>query len=384
MIDFLILGADGQQGTIATRKLLQEGFSVVCSDIYFSDPLREVIANTPVRFEFCDHRNKESLDQLVKKTMPRVIINAADDFYNDTVFDICLANRVNHIDFGSDIAGTMRRLKRHDEFRNAGIIAVMSCGSVPGIGSVMTKFLIESHGLHEIDRIESGFAWASNMVDFVPPFFLFIVLLELSLPADIIEHHTIRQIPPLSVSDVRNFPLVGEQKIYAVSHSEIGSYQYYFNPRHMIFWAGFPAHSMNVIQALISAGLNRNTPIRVIADSGAVDIHPCDFLTAIAKTIKTPEGYEEKEFLWSKVDGYTLTGEKRSLSMGCLVPPLRGWEKYGCNVDTAFPGVAIAKMIYSGQIYTPGVYCPEAIVPCEQFFNQMTTYGFSFTTENVP
>ena len=57
--------------------------------------------------------------------------------------------------------------------------------------------------------------------------------------------------------------------------------------------------------------------------------------------------------------------------MECLVPPLKGWEEAGCNIDTGFPAVIIAKMIKDGIITERGSFAPEAVVPEKDFFEEL-------------
>lgn len=195
-IHILILGADGQQGVIATRYLTLKGYNVACADIY-TDNLMEEVLKLPVRpdIDICDHRDLTSLKALMRFHRPAVVLNCANDFYNDNVTAACLSTKVHCVDLGSDIAGTRRRLNRHKEFKAAGLTYIMGCGSVPGIGSVMLRRLAES--FHRLETAEAGFAWDSNMPDFVPPFFLYVVLLELSRPADMMKDGKLTTVPPV-------------------------------------------------------------------------------------------------------------------------------------------------------------------------------------------
>ena len=61
--------------------------------------------------------------------------------------------------------------------------------------------------------------------------------------------------------------------------------------------------------------------------------------------------------------------------MECLVPHVKGWEMHGCNIDTGFPAVIIAKMIKDGVIRECGSFAPEAIVPERPFFAELRKKG---------
>ncbi len=381
-IDFLVMGADGQQGIISSRFLKKRGYGIRCSDIYRDNIYRDMDDMGGVDFSFCDHRHPCQINEIISTFKPRVVLNCANDLYNDDVLEACIRNKVQYVDLGSGIPDTKRRLARFADAADAGITAIMGAGSVPGIGSVMMRSI--SHDMTTIESAEGGFAYDSNRPDFVPPFFLYITLWELSLPVAVLCNGEITTIPARSVSRMKNFKLIGDQLLYAVSHSEIFSYHHYFSEKglkDMMFYAGFPEHHRNVLDALIRVGLAVDRTIPVITSKGEVAVHPSDFLNAMSKYMFYPDGYTEAETLWARATG-VMAGRKVSNTMSCIVPPISGWEKYGSNVDTGFPAAVMAEMVLAGLPH--GVYCPEGIIPCDEFFGRMREVGFSFETEITP
>ena len=383
--DILVLGADGQQGILSTLFLLSRGYKIACSDIY-QETFRKETRGSSVPFSFCDHRDTGQIIKLLRRFRPKMVLNCANDFYNENVCDALLSERVSCVDFGTDIARTQSRLGRFNDFKKAGLTLIMGCGSVPGIGSVMMRHL--SGMFERMDSAEAGFAWNSNEPDFVPPFFLYVVTLELSQPVAVMSGGKMQLLPPLHSRRTQEFPMIGEQVVYMVSHSEVFSFHHYFEHlglKNVRFFAGFPAHSRSVIDALIKLRLNQEEPLTVATETGRVSITPCDFLTAAAKKIETPAGYEESEVLWASVEGVRRGDtEPQIYQMTCLVPPLKGWERFGCNVDTAFPGCIISEMILRGEIADRGVFCPEGIVPTRPFFSKMRGCGFRFLLNGQP
>jgi saccharopine dehydrogenase-like NADP-dependent oxidoreductase len=382
--DFLVLGADGQIGVLCSRYLLAHGYTVMTADVYRDTITRETREfGDRTIFRYCDHRYTTDIADTIRSANGAVVLDCADDYYADNVFDACLLTSAHHIDFGGDLSGTRRRVARGAQFRAAGLTAVMGCGSVPGIGGAMLGFL--SRRCAKITRAESGFAWNSNQHDFVPPFFLFVVMYELSEPAQVLRHGQLRSLPSMSLSRTRKFEGVGRQTVYAVPHPEVWTYKHYYPTiREATFWAGFPKHSLEVIKALIAVGLHRNKPIATVIDTGDVLIHPCDFITAICKEIKFPDSYEESENLWTEVWGRN-DGKALHHKMECLVPPIKGYKRYGCNVDTAFPGCVIAEMVRDGEIQTRGVFCTESdALPVDRFLQRMVELGFRFQLDGFP
>ena len=102
---------------------------------------------------------------------------------------------------------------------------------------------------------------------------------------------------------------------------------------------------------------------------------PMYFLAQMLKRLQPPRGYKEWENLWVDVTGSRNRKRKRIL-MECIVPPLKGWESVGCNIDTGFPAAIIAEMIKYGDISKPGSFAPEAIVPEKKFFKALKKRKF--------
>lgn len=99
-------------------------------------------------------------------------------------------------------------------------------------------------------------------------------------------------------------------------------------------------------------------------------IRPIHFLTEMLKNLGMPEGYNEKENLWVHIIG-TKNGKRKDIMMECLVPPLRGWESAGCNIDTGFPASILAQMVKRGAITERGSFSPEVGIPPAIFFNEL-------------
>ncbi|MDE2096209.1 MAG: saccharopine dehydrogenase NADP-binding domain-containing protein [Patescibacteria group bacterium] len=117
--DILILGADGQQGTIATRFLRGRGHRLACADIY-EENFRRENNGVGIPFAFCDHRDQMQILKLVRRVKPKVVLNCANDFYNDNVIDACKACGAHCVDFGSGVPETQRRLARHKALQALG------------------------------------------------------------------------------------------------------------------------------------------------------------------------------------------------------------------------------------------------------------------------
>ena len=100
--DFLVIGATGIQGRIATKDLLQSGYSVLMAgrEKYLVDDLLKKYSKT--NFTYLDLRNKSRITKIIKKSGSDVVVNCADGNFNLDVMKACVRARVNYLDLGSD------------------------------------------------------------------------------------------------------------------------------------------------------------------------------------------------------------------------------------------------------------------------------------------
>lgn len=366
--DFLVLGASGMQGRIVCRDLLESGYTVFMADLH-----PEKAQDLSHRFSHSnvgevDLREYPQILATLYAAEPKVVINCAEGNWNTEVYRACLEYGVHVIDLGSDIPATKEQLELHDQFRKADLTAITGCGSTPGINNIMLYYAVTNE-FDEVDTIEAGFAWDSNIKKFVVPFSIESIIEEFIEPAPVISDGNWASREPLKNLETRNFRVIGEQVSFPVRHPETYTFEKYYKHKgikNVTFYAGFPDHSRVVIEHYIDSGLGKKEP-QVIGD---VTVRPIDFLTNVLRNIVQPEGYTETENLWVAVEG--MRGNKRKqLLMECIVTTLPGWEESGCNIDTGFPASVIGQMIVDGTITARGSFAPGPIVPYEPFFERM-------------
>lgn len=366
--DFIILGADGMQGRIVARDLLEQGYSVFLADLY-KTKISKIIKKYPETsfFSFIDLRDTDLTTNIILKSGADIVVNCAEGDWNVNVFKICLALRVNVIDLGSRFGETKTQLDMDPDFKKIRRTAITGSGSVPGIGNVMLRYAARKFDI--IDTVEAGFAWTSNIKKFVVPFSIESVLEEATWPAPYLKNNKWLKKPPLKTFMIRRYKSIGYQKSFLVDHSEQYTFYHYYKDKglkNIKFYAGFPNHSLEKITALIELGLDNVKPIQ-FEDKQIV---PVRFLTQVLKNIKMPRGYKERENLWVEISG-RKNKKKKTILMECIVPPIKGWEDAGCNIDTGFPTSILAIMIKDRTIKKSGSFAPEGIAPEKKFFKEL-------------
>ena len=375
--DFAVLGADGMQGQIVTRDLLEQGYTVFASDLYQSkiSNIFEKYGSGRSVFHWADLRDVAAATEAILKAGADTVVNCADMYWNVNVYKACLEAKTHCVDLGSWIELTRRQLKMDALFKKIKRTAITGCGSVPGIGNVMLRYAARK--FDALISADVGFMWDSNQKKFVVPFSMKSILEEFTYNPRYIKDGEVVESKPLEISIEKDLRLIGRQKSFLVQHPELYTFFYYFKNQglnNVRFFAGFPDHSLEKIYTLIELGFHSDKPVEIPELKGK--IAPFDLLNPVFKRLKTPRGYTESENLWLEVSG-VKNSQPQTILMECLVPPIKGWERHGCNIDTGFPAVIIAKMIKDGIINTPGSFAPEAIVPESEFFAELKKKGLT-------
>ncbi|MEK6899033.1 MAG: saccharopine dehydrogenase C-terminal domain-containing protein [Nanoarchaeota archaeon] len=365
--DFAVLGATGLQGKIASRDLLESGYSVLlCGrDKSRVDWLMRHYKKTG--FEHVDLRNISETTSVIKKSGAKIVINCAEGDWNLNALKACTSAGAHSLDLGSEIPMTKQQFAMHRALKGKNLIHITGCGSVPGIGNVMLRHATED--FDKIDSVEVGFAWNSNIKKFVVPFSMQSIIEEFTDPATNIENGKWKKVLPMSSVKMNHDDFVGEQEEFFVRHPETYTFYNYFKSKglkNVRFYAEFPPHSFNVISMLIQLGFGNKEPIMVDGQK----VVPVKVLTEVLKGLEIPKGYRENEDLW--VDVYGKKGSiKKKIKMRCIVPTLPGWEDAGCNIDTGMTVSVMAQMIKDGRIDMKGSFAPEGVVPPDPFFKEL-------------
>ncbi len=378
--DFLIIGSSGMQGRIVTRDLLESGYKVYCADLYREGSEENLAQHPGTPFSFIDLREYEKFQKFVKSVPAKVVVNCAEGDWNNDVFRVCLEERKHVIDLGSDVPMTKSQIKMHRDFKKAELTAITGCGSTPGINNIMLKHAIQFYS--EIDTIELGFAWDSNIKKFVVPFSIESILEELTEPAPVVEGGKLIEKKPMDTEVIREFREIGSQKCYLVRHPETYTFLHDYDKyqiKNIRFYAGFPEHSLVVLKQFIELGLGTKDLLMF----EKAEIRPVDALSRILTRLPRPDGYTEKENLWVEISGKDKEGAIRITRMECIVGTLPGWMKDGCNVDTGLPASIIAQMVLDGRINGRGSFAPDEVTPTDIFFQELKKKGISVYQDGV-
>jgi len=365
--DFAVVGANGIQGKIVARDLLESGYSVLlcANDDYGIEKLLEYDNS---EFALIDLHKTDRVRRVLKNSAARVIVNCATDDFNLSVTKLALDLGMHYIDLGSEEPMMREQEKLYPEFQAKGLLAITGIGSTPGINNIMLRYV--EPRFDTVETVHLGFAWNSNMPIFVAPFSIDAIAYEFTEPATIFRKGKFVQVMPDEPTGIDyDYRSVGRQRTCYTKHIEHHTFRDFLKDKgvkEIVVYSSFPEHSYSALRKMAELGFLSKEPIEV---NGA-SIRPLDFTMEAVRHLPIPAGYTEKECVWLKVFG-TKDGKKKVEEMDCLAGTLPGWEDATCNVDTGFPASILAQMIINDEIKDRGLFSPEFVVEPEPFFKRL-------------
>ena len=364
--DFVVIAANGIQGRIVSRMLLEDGHTVLlCANDDFR--MDKLIEYPKADFALIDLRRMDRVRRVVKKSNAKVIVNCAVDDFNLAVTKMALELGIHMVDLGSEKQMLYDQLALDKDFKEKNITCITGMGSTPGITNVMLRYVRPQ--FDTIHTVHVGFSWDSNQPVFVTPFSIDAISYEFSEPAELFENGEFIHRFPDEATVNYYYKSIGKQKTRHTKHIEHHSFYEYLKDagiQNIAVFSSFPAHSYNALRTLVDLGFTSKEPIQI---EGAL-IKPLDFTMEVVRRIAVPEGYTEKENLWLKVFG-KKDGKDAVSEMDVVAGTLPGWEDATCNIDTGFPAAITAEMIFDGRLAERGVFSPEFMIPHEPFFEEL-------------
>ena len=377
--DFVVIGATGEQGSIASRDLLEAGYRVLLCGRR-PRTIKKFLKNKCARFATVDLRNIAATAKIIRASGSAIVLNCAELTWNCHAMESCLRANAHYLDLGGLHEMTKKQFAFDARFRRKKLTALIGCGSRPGIANVMVAYAVMDFDL--VDHIDLGFAWDSNMKTFVLPYSFESIIHELTVPAIVLENGRFEEVQACSLEGMTSFLGVGRQSLYCIVHSEVFTFHRYFvskGLKSVHYKAGFPLHSYTVIKTLLDLGFASKEPLCL---SGS-KIIPLDWTSDVLRRIPRSKQYKETEDIWAKIYG-TSQGKPKRVEMDCLVKTTPGWGSAGSNVDTGRTAAVMAAMLHRGEITMTGVTAPEECVPSEIFFRELYKRGMRVYKNGKP
>jgi saccharopine dehydrogenase-like NADP-dependent oxidoreductase len=327
---------------------------------------------------FVDARDQESVRAAISGC--DAMVNATQHFWNITVMHAAAAAGVHYTDMGGLFHVTKQQVELHEEFRRAGVTAVIAMGGAPGVTNILAKY-----GAERLDVVEEAHALCGNVDDtdwssydgWVVPYSLETLCDEFSVVApEYVDGHWVMDITGGEGQEDLDFgEPAGMLEAHFTIHSEPFTFWHTWKDqglRTATFKLSLPAEFTEQMRFLNTIGMTRTDEVEV---RGA-HVRPRDVLLKVVSEIPRPTDVvlDDVDYLLGVVRGLK-DGRRVEWRVRATVPAHKEYGAGGGDVDTGIPPAIVARMLARGDIAGPGVFVPEQVVPCEAFFAEFSRWG---------
>jgi len=327
---------------------------------------------------FVDAREQASVERAVAGC--DAMINATQHFWNITVMHAAAASGVNYTDMGGLFHVTKQQVELDDEFKKAGVTAVIAMGGAPGVTNVLARY-----GAERLDVIEEAHAFCGNVDDtdwshyagWVVPYSLETLCDEFSVaaPQYVDGRWNTDIVGGEGLADVDFGEPAGLLEAHHTIHSEPFTFWHAWKDRGLksaTFRLSLPLEFTEQMRFLNRIGMTRTDEVEV----KGCKLRPRDVLLKVVADLPKPVDVvlDDVDYLMGVVRG-TKDGRRLEWRVRALIPAHKEYGAGGGDVDTGIPPAIVAKMMATGEISGPGVFVPEQIVPCERFFEEFARWG---------
>ena len=392
MMKLVLLGA-GLQGNITATDLCDKALSpekkeiTVCDyDYQKAKAVADKFGLKALRLDVTDH---DALALAIAGA--HVVINCVQYNWNVDIMKACLEVNAHYIDLGGLFHVTRKQFELDDEFRKAGLTAVLGMGSTPGIIGVMAGYAAS-----KLDTIDTAKALCAcgdfTRTDAVIgiPYSLLTVMEEHTMEPWIFENGTLHPVPAGSGREMITFSEpIGLAEAFHCIHSEAATFSRSFKDKgikNACFKLSLPKEFEARISFLAKVGFASEEAVKV----GTCEVNPLRSMVAVVN--RYLERYDDSndgslndcDVLRAELTG-TKDGIEKEIVVESVIRTSETWGFMAGALDTGVPPSIVAQMLCKGLITKRGACAAEQCVPPVPFFKEMARRGMPvYCEEKTP
>ena len=392
----LIIGCGGV-GSVAIHKCVEnsEIFKEICIASRNIEKCNAIKAklegktSTRISTAHVDANNVESLVNLIEIFNPDVVVNLALPYHDLKIMEACLKTKTNYLDTANyEPEETAYFEYKHqwaldEDFKRAGITALLGCGFDPGVTGIFTAYALKHHfdTIETIDILDCnggdhGYPFATN---FNPE----INIREVTANGEYYENGNWVETAPLKIKRSYNFDEVGEKDMYLLYHEEIESLAKNIpGVKRIRFFMTFGQSYLTHLKCLENVGMTSIEPI----DYNGQKIVPLQFLKAV---LPDPATLGARTVGKTNI-GCIFTGVKDGKPKTYYVYNVcdhqacyREVGSQAISYTTGVPAMIGAAMLISGQWNLKGVRNVEEFDP-DPFMAALNKFGLPYKENFEP
>ncbi len=375
----VVLGGAGMMGCIAVQDLVSsEGVDeVVIADLNLErgQQVADYLHSSRISVAQVNVRDHEALVRLLRGA--NCCLNATVYYFNLEVMGACLEAGVHYTDLGGLFHTTRKQLQLHEQFKAAGLCAVLGMGSAPGVPNIQCRYAAERLDTIESIRIYDGikppppgpvaFSYAvPTIVD------------ELTLSPVVYRDGDFVVCEPLSeLEDYWFTPPLGLLPVHLSLHSEVATLPLTFRNKGVrecffkINYWGMAPETVEKVRVLADLGFAGREPVRV----GEVEVVPRDLMLTLLGSYVPPltsflEPPRNQPPDWTK----EIVTEVRGTRFGRPVTYRLGTLTVKGSLPTGVAPSITARWLAEGRV-AAGVFPPEVALEPEPFFKELEKRG---------
>ncbi|MBE9241451.1 saccharopine dehydrogenase family protein [Synechocystis salina] len=287
MAKVMIVGAGGVGSVVAHKCAALEDFTEILlasRTVAKCDQIAAHIGSTKVKTAALDAFQVSDTVQLLRDFGADLLINVALPYQDLVLMDACLEAGVDYLDTANYEPPDVAKFEYswqwayQDQFKEAGLMALLGCGFDPGVTGIFTAYALKHHfdEIHYLDIVDCnagshGQAFATN---FNPE----INIREITQKGRYYEDGVWQEIDPLSVHRDINYPHIGDRPSYLLYHEELESLVKNIPTlKRARFWMTFSEAYITHLRVLEAVGMTRIDEVEYQGQK----IVPLQFLKAV-------------------------------------------------------------------------------------------------------
>lgn len=397
----LLVGAGGQGAPCASILAHDPDVSAVVLgdiDLDLANKVKDRIGSDKITTVRLDAGNVEELEQAAQGV--DAVINLTVIRFCPNIMRAALNNGAHYVDTATDepIWGQLLRgepLYLDQEFKDAGLTALIGCGATPGITNVLARYACDKLDRVDEIRVRAGsrtLGEAEIVRGWDPGWSPEVALIDYSDPSPVFEDGAFVNYPPFSGVETYDFPKpVGPVVVAHHCHEEAPFMGRFIGQG--LRYVDFKYPIDPIAGALVKMGFASYEPI----DVKEAEVSPIDVISAMApppvdtffteseESVQLPPPLARATVV--EVKG-ARSGEEVTYRLSIVLPPtaeerLKMFRRLGTvKIYVALPAVIGAKMCVAG--VQKGVITPECLDPVA-FLKAMFDMGapLRFTEECI-
>jgi len=396
MSKVIIIGAGGVGNVVAHKcaqlpdtfgDILLASRTVAKCDAIAADV--EAKTGRRIRTAALDADDVEAATGMLRAEKPDLVINVALPYQDLPLMDACLAAGVDYLDTANYEPPNEAKFEYkwqwayRERFEEAGLTALLGSGFDPGVTNVFCAYARK----HLFDEIETIDILDANAGDhghhFATNFNPEINIREITQHGKYWEAGDWKEVEPMSVHQVYDFPVVGPQDAYLLYHEELESLARNIKGlRRIRFWMTFSEKYLTHLRVLENVGMTSIEPV----DFKGRKVRPIEFLKAVlpdpaslgprtrGKTCigcdiaGKKDGKPRRIFIYNSCDHEECYAEVSSQAI---------------SYTTGVPAMIGAQMILRGLWKRPGVWNMEENDP-DPFMEELNLRGLPWKVVELP